>query len=444
MMIKRIVMGICLSMVWTYVAVSAPTITCRVDTDRTVLPAGQEEKAVVKITVDAAEAPPLTKRTPVNVSLVLDRSSSMGGQKIEQARLAALEAVRRLHPDDVVSVVTYDSVVETMVPAQPAARNKDWIEEQIQRINPRGSTALFGGVSQGAAELRKYIESSYNHRMILLSDGIANVGPSSPAELARLGASLLKEQIHVSTVGIGLGYNEDLMTDLAREGGGNTHFVEDAGDLARIISSELGEAHQVVARRVVVEVELPDGIEPVRIIGRTGQITKNKIEIPLHQLQGGQSRYALVEVTVPPQSAEQKIEVARARVSYDDLLEQAPRQSEIIVAEVEFSVQREVVESSVVPDVQKEIAINVLAEAKDEAVRLADEGRRQEASQVLRDAAVGAQRVGGQHNFDDLLMEADVAVEQAETVREQGLDSRSRKSLRASSYQKIMQQKEVE
>jgi len=155
MMIKRIVMGICLSMVWTYVAVSAPTITCRVDTDRTVLPAGQEEKAVVKITVDAAEAPPLTKRTPVNVSLVLDRSSSMGGQKIEQARLAALEAVRRLHPDDVVSVVTYDSVVETMVPAQPAARNKDWIEEQIQRINPRGSTALFGGGSHGAAELRQ-------------------------------------------------------------------------------------------------------------------------------------------------------------------------------------------------------------------------------------------------------------------------------------------------
>jgi len=441
---KRILQaGLMLGLLMSAVTSPAHTITCRVDTDRTVLPANQKEKTVIKVTVEAAEALPQTSRTPVNLSIVLDRSGSMGGTKIEQARLAAIEAVRRLHVDDIISIVTYDSVIETIVPAQPA-RNKDWIEEQIRRITPRGSTALFGGVSQGAAELRKYIEGSYNHRMILLSDGIANVGPSRPSDLAQLGASLLKEQIHVSTIGIGLGYNEDLMTDLAREGGGNTHFVEDASDLARIITSELGEAHQVVARRVVVEVELPDGIEPVRIIGRTGQITKNKIEIPLHQLQGGQSRYALIEVSVPPQQVEKRMEIASARVSYDDINAQTQRITDAQNVEVGFSAQQEVVEASAVPAVARELAINVLAEAKDEAVRLVDEGRRQEAGQVLRDAAVGAQRVGARHNFDDLMMDADVAVEQAETVSERGLDNRSRKSFRAESYKQIMQQKDVE
>lgn len=78
-----------------------------------------------------------------------------------------------------------------------------------------GGTALYAGVAQGASELREFLDPHRVNRIILLSDGQANKGPSSPSELGNLGAALISEGISVTTIGIGLGYNEDLMTQLA-------------------------------------------------------------------------------------------------------------------------------------------------------------------------------------------------------------------------------------
>ena len=141
------------------------------------------------------------------------------------------------------SVIVYDHHVKTIVPAQ-SARNVEWIESRIRGIGPGGNTALFGGVSQGASEVRKNLSNRYVHRIILLSDGLANVGPSSPEDLGRLGAALIKEGISVTTIGVGTDYNEDLMARLSQNSDGNTYFVESGRDLPRIFAAELGDVFE--------------------------------------------------------------------------------------------------------------------------------------------------------------------------------------------------------
>ena len=177
--------------------------------------ADKKQAAFVKIGLTGFKLDSKDKRAPVNVAIVLDKSGSMEGDKIAKAKDAAIAAIGRLGSDDIVSVVAYDSTVQVIVPATKLS-DKESVIEQIRRIEAGGSTALFAGVSKGADELRKFLDKNRVNRVILLSDGLANVGPQSPSELGALGASLMKEGISVSTMGLGLDYNEDLMTKLAQ------------------------------------------------------------------------------------------------------------------------------------------------------------------------------------------------------------------------------------
>ena len=184
---------VCTSAVW------ARPVICRVELDKEVLRAGEDQTAVIKVSLETT-APKAGERAPVNLAVVLDRSGSMRGDKLEKAKEAAITALRRLRSGDLFSLVTYDHRVKTIVPAQDAG-NSASIERQIRKIRAGETTALFGGVSQGAAEIRKNLhDERYVHRVILLSDGLANVGPDSPEDLGRLGAALIKESISVTTV----------------------------------------------------------------------------------------------------------------------------------------------------------------------------------------------------------------------------------------------------
>ena len=272
-------------------------VTCSVETDRSVLKTNETQKIIAKVTLKAHKPPAASDRPPLNLCIVLDRSGSMAGDKIAKAKEAAVEAVGRLSSKDIFSLVVYDHTIQTIIPAERVENLED-ISTRIKTIQPGGRTALFGGVTQGASEIRKHIEDKYVHRIILLSDGLANVGPTSPEELGRLGAALVKEGISVTTVGVGLDYNEDLMTRLSQTSDGNSYFVESSKDLPRIFSAELGDVLSVTAKKITLIVECPEGVKPLSIIGRDGRITGQRVEIFLNQLYGGQEKYALLELEV--------------------------------------------------------------------------------------------------------------------------------------------------
>jgi Ca-activated chloride channel homolog len=422
---------------------SIDLVKCRVELDRNVLPTGGSQNVVLKVTLDAEkpyERVKPTDRPKVNLSIVLDRSGSMSGQKIDKAKEAAIEAMRRLGYGDICSVVIYDHNVQTIVPAQ-SARNIEWIESRINTIQPGGNTALFGGVSQGASEIRKNLGGEYVHRIILLSDGLANVGPSTPEELGRLGAALLKEDISVTTIGVGTDYNEDLMASLSQNSDGNTYFVESSQDLPRIFTAELGDVLDVVAKKVKVIIECPGDVTPVRIIGRDGRIRGRTIEISLNQLYGGQEKYALIEVSVPAGKKGQDMEIAKAEVSYINSYTQEKGISKGMVR-ASFSDDMNIVEQSSNRPVQKELYLNVNALAEEKAISLSDEGKTNDAAAVLKDSAQSIRGFATKYNDKEMLKKAEAIEQEADVLETEGMSDKQRKTLRSKSYQQKNQQLE--
>ena len=422
-------------------AAKTEKVVCRVELDRGILPAGASQRAIVKVSLDAPTIRIKAERPPINLAIVLDRSGSMGSdQKLEKAKQAAIEALRRLSERDRFSLVIFDHEVETIVPPQSAS-NTEWIESRIREIRARGNTALFSGVSQGAAEVRKHLGDHYVHRILLLSDGQANVGPRQPEDLGRLGAALMKEHIAVTTIGVGTDYNEDLMTRLAQQSDGNTYFVESSADLPRIFAAELGDVLSVFAREVVLQIEFADGVRPLRIIGRDGRLGDRTVEIRLNQLYGGQEKYALVEVEVPAGRPSVTQPVATARCAYENLLSRRPERSEATAC-VQFSDREHDVTRSVNVAVQRDVAINALAEAKDEAVRLSDKGDYKAAGDKLRAAGKAVEAQMAAYGIRDARLEKEVnaTAPAAESVEQSGFSPAGRKAAVTDSYQQRNQQ----
>lgn len=411
----------------------------RVELDRPVLPADSPQHVVLKVALDCARLPRTGARPPVNLTLVLDRSGSMNGEKIERAKDAAAEAVRRLAPDDVFSLVIFDHEVETLIPACRVGDRRD-LEASIRSIRARGNTAIYGGVTQGAAELRKHLEDRrYTHRLVLLSDGLANNGPSQPEDFARLGAALGREGISVSTVGLGLDYNEDLMTRLSSRSDGNTYFVSSSRDLPGIFNAELGDVLDVVARRVVVTVEFPAGVRPLSFVGREGVIRGQRAEFSLNQLYGGQEKFALVEVEVGSARAGEEREIASANVAFEDAVTQRQTNLQARGAARFTAVEREVV-AAANQKVQVDYAVNLTAAAKDVAVALVDANHRDEAARQLRERNLALKKMGETYSNSAVLSVVTKNAAEADRLERDGLDNVQRKTYRAENAQTANQQ----
>lgn len=280
--------------------------------------AGQKQTTYVKVGLTGFKLESVGQRAPVNIALVLDKSGSMSGDKIMRAKEAAISAIERLQPQDIVSVVTYDSTVHVLVPATRLT-DKASVITRIQQIEAGGSTALFGGVSKGAEEVRKFLDRERVNRVILLSDGLANVGPQSPAELGDLGASLIKESISVSTMGLGLGYNENLMAQLADKSDGNHAFIESSGELVAIFNAEFDDVMSVVAQEIAIDITCAEGVRPIRVINYDAEITGQNVVVKFNQIYSEQEKYLVLEVEVPATEAKTTRAIATVSASYANM-----------------------------------------------------------------------------------------------------------------------------
>ncbi|MCA9132423.1 MAG: VWA domain-containing protein [Planctomycetales bacterium] len=335
----------------------------------------------LRIALTGFDLPDDKPRMPVNVAIVIDKSGSMQGEKIEQARRAAMQAVDRLRASDIVSVVTYDSSVEVVMPATKAT-DREAIKRRIREIQASGNTALFAGVSKGAAEVRKFLDDKRVNRVVLLSDGLANVGPSSPAELEQLGTTLLREGISVSTMGLGLGYNEDLMSRLALASSGNHVFIEDAENLVKVFQNEFDDVLSVVAQRIKIQVKLAEGIRAVKLLNDSAEISGQLVSIDLGQLYSQQERYFVLEVEVPLGESGGSRPVAKVSVEYFNMATETVDKLSSSV-QVKFSHTREVADKDVDPDILAACVIQIANQRNREATLLRDAGKIEDARQLL-------------------------------------------------------------
>ncbi len=344
--------------------------------------AGEKETNYVRIALTGFDLPAAEDRPPVNVAIVIDNSGSMSGKKIAQARKAAITAVNRLQDADIVSVVLYNSSAQVLVPATRATDRAEIIRK-IESVAASGSTALFAGVSKGAAEVRKFLDGESVNRVILLSDGKANVGPKSPRELERLGASLVKEGISVSTLGLGLNYNEDLMSGLASAGSGNHIFIEEADDLIAVFNSEFNDLMSVVAGNFKIDATLAPGVRPVRVLGVKADISGQSVRIPLTQLYARQQRYFVLEVEVDAGRPDTTQHLISVSVQYKNMVTETTDKLSSSV-DIRFSESAAKVERDRDPETYAFCAVQIANERNIRATALRDAGQIEAAKKLLQ------------------------------------------------------------
>lgn len=336
------------------------------------------QEVVIKIDLSAIADRKKSARTPLNLGVVLDRSGSMTGAKIEKAKQAAMQLVDRLRPDDYFSFVIFSDDVQVIVPAQHV-EDKDALKEKIEGIEAEGSTALYAGVSAGAEEVEKHLSSKRINRIILLSDGIANVGPSTPREIRRLGSQLVERGISVTTIGVGEDYNEDVMAGLAEASDANYYYVKDTEKLPEIFNKELGELMNVAVRNVRIEIICPDGVTPLGFIGRSEKFENQRAIVNLSQFTPGQDRCLFLRCRVDGNQPD----VAKVNVSYTDELDGGSSQTASGAARIDFTDDQGASDKSVNATVHAQKELMLTAVAKDEAMAEADEGNYAAAQRIL-------------------------------------------------------------
>ena len=360
----------------------AKTVELIVQSDRGVFLADEKQTAYVRIGLRGCPVEILEERVPVNVAIVIDKSGSMNsGGKIQAAKEAAILALHRLKSTDIVSVILYDSDVHVLVPATRMT-NRHRIIHKIRGIRAGGSTALYAGVQTGAEEVRKFLSSKRVNRIVLLSDGLANVGPDSPGALGKLGADLIDESISVTTIGLGNGYNEDLMSQLAFKSDGGHYFCEEPDELASIFDQEFGRALSVVAQGVRIEIICGEDMRPVRLLGREGTIDGRTIMLDMNHIYSEHEKYVIVEVEMPSQKVNKKRELAYVKISYEDMKKNELAKSAGSVS-IHFSDSKAKAESSLNKVVYADVVEQIAIENNEKALALRDKGQVEEAKEML-------------------------------------------------------------
>jgi Ca-activated chloride channel homolog len=208
-------------------------------------------RAMLRITGRAPEA---ADRSPLNLSVVLDRSGSMGVLgKLERAKEAASLLVRRLGDGDGVSVVAYDDEVRTVAGRMTGAQRQELLG-RIGQLGPGGSTNLSGGWLRGRELVAQALVDGGVNRVLLLTDGLANVGITAPNQLTELVRSGAAQGVSTTTIGFGQDYDERLLRALAEAGGGSTYYIEQPDQAPSVFEAEIQGLMALAAQNVAITV----------------------------------------------------------------------------------------------------------------------------------------------------------------------------------------------
>jgi Ca-activated chloride channel family protein len=331
---------------------------------------------IVRIT--APEAETNIERPTLNIGLVIDRSGSMSGKKIEYARQAACYAVEQLLPTDRVSVIIYDTQVETLIPST-LVQDKARIIRKIKRLQTGSSTALHAGWLQGGIQVSKHLNPQHLNRVLLLSDGLANVGETNPDVIASDVHGLSKRGVSTTTLGIGDNYNEDLMEAIAKSGDGNYYYIQSPEQLPNIFTKELLGLVSMFGTVVTLGVEPIAGVTLDEVLNDL-QVNANKCYC-LPNLICGNSLDVVVRLKVPP--IEQATDLCHFHLAWNTP-EQQERQELHITLNLPSVPKTQLDEFPFNSEVRQQTALMMAARAKKEAVRFVDQGNYDQASQVLQ------------------------------------------------------------
>lgn len=279
---------------------------------------GGNGMTTLSLTMDAAEILNLDRGDVrhVDMVIVLDRSGSMGGKKIADAKQAALNLLSSLSARDRFGLVTYSDGVQrpsNLVKVTPA--NRELLRSIISSISAGGATNLGAGLREGINVLQSARENGNVRKVILISDGLANRGITDPVSLGNMAAVSVEKEFAVSTVGVGADFNEHLMTLIADRAAGNYYYLENPEAFVEVFRKEFNLARSVVATAVEVRIPLANGVSVVSASGYPIEFKNDQAVIRPGDLLSGQTRKLFLTLQVATHK-EQNFEIAGISVHY--------------------------------------------------------------------------------------------------------------------------------
>ncbi len=348
-------------------------------------------------------APDGDNRVPLNLSVVLDRSGSMAGPKLQYATEAAKQLLSHVFPDDTTSVVTFESGVDVVAPAAPR-KSQTTLSHLISSIMPGGMTNLSGGWMQGRTEVEKNKAEQQSNRVILMTDGLANNGITDPDRIAELLSTAREQGVTTSTIGFGADFDERLLEKLADAGGGNTHYIEHPDQAPAVFQSELAELLGLSAQNVTADLNLEPGVELVAVHHSYPREDDNGVlRLRLGDLYASEPKLLLIELGAVA-SSDGETPLASLVIKADVLTENGGIEQRSISLPIAFSAG----EGPVVhPEVVRTLVFLKAAAARREALEDQRLGRHPQAARTLRHAARLVREIAddaeGIEEFDDLM-----------------------------------------
>lgn len=382
-------------------------------------------RALLRLT---GRAPDASSRIPLNLSIVLDRSGSMAGEKLDAARRAAEVLVHRLFPDDVVSVVTYDDEVRTV--AQPGSgAEQPNLTAAIRAIESGGSTNLSGGWLRGRELVAGRLQPAGVNRVLLMTDGLANVGITDAPTLTGLCAEARRHGIATSTIGFGRGYNEHLLRAMADGGGGHTYYIERPDQAPAVFQDEIEGLLSLSAQNIAVEIH-PVGAAGFARVHHSYPLTglANGVRLELGDLYAREPKSLLMEFVVPAAAAGADLEIARVRVTADVLTAGGGVERQEVTLSVRTALSPE---GHAEPEVRREVLLQEAARAREAALEAERRGDYLAAELSLRETM---QRIRRESTDPDALAEADDLAVLAETCAAGAVSEEDRKYMHQRAY----------
>jgi Ca-activated chloride channel family protein len=274
------------------------TFTVSIQPERSALLAGHPQTIHALVRIQAPAAPAANQqRQPLNLALVIDRSGSMSGTPLREARRCVQMILRSLQPTDSVAVVAFDDEVTVNIPHQVVGTQAEKLCHVVDTIHSGGSTALYDGWHAGVGQALQGPKGTALSRVLLLSDGGANRGLADPEEIANRVAAMAQAGISTSTYGLGSGFNEHLMIGMGRAGRGNHYYGATAEDLEDPFREEFDLLRALHARGLRLHLQAPEGVKVEVLNGYAQDPDRGAYCLP--DLPYGGEAWALVKLTVP-------------------------------------------------------------------------------------------------------------------------------------------------
>lgn len=337
--------------------------------------------AILQVGFSTALANDRQQLRPLNLALVIDKSGSMAdADKLSRVKAALLVLVSQLRETDVLSIAVFDSEAQILWPAHPLS-DREIVKQLIRGLEPGSSTNLHAGLMLGYHEALKYYRKDATNRVILLTDGIANQGVTEPSQIVRDSLSFNDRGIDLSTIGVGLDLNKDLLRELAKSGRGLFHFVADAQDIEKVFAREVQSLVSPVATEPNVEIEYDSGLELVQLYGYEPHVSDNEVTLKLDNMNSGLTEVVLLRFRPAHWTRDNSRLSVRVRLSYYDL----EQQRQVVKTQESFLTVSEGASREMLKDheVGKNYSIAQLAQAIREMAVACEAQRYQEAEHLL-------------------------------------------------------------